>query len=157
MRSSLRGVAGAIGTLVSALAVFLPAGTANADDRGLPMRFDLRRQGPAESCGAACKTFISASGAITADSGRDFARFMKVQDIKDATVVLDSDGGSVLGAIAFGREIRKAGFATTVGRTVDLKAGNKDGGDIRDFGRRATHGAVGSARDGASDLARRPP
>lgn len=143
MRSSLRGAVGAVGTLFSALVLLLPAAPALAGDRALPMRFDLRQQGPAESCGPACKTFISASGAITADSGRDFARFIGGLDLKGATVVLDSDGGSVLGAIALGREIRKAAFATTVGRTVDLKSdvtgsiksdskvGNKDGSDIR--------------------------
>ncbi len=129
MRSSLRGAVGAVGTLVWAVVFLLPAVPADASDRGLPMRFELRKQGPAEICGAECKTYISASGAITADSGRDFARFIKGLDIKDATVVLSSDGGSVLGAIALGREIRKAALATTVGRMVDIKGGNKD--DIR--------------------------
>lgn len=131
MRSSLRGAVSAFGTLVSALVVLLPTAATAASDRALPMRFDLRLQGPVETCGPSCKTFISASGSITADSGRDFARFLKGQNIKNATVVLDSDGGSVLGAIALGREIRKAGFDTTVGRTVDLKAGTRDGVDMR--------------------------
>ncbi|MDP2296744.1 MAG: hypothetical protein Q8M24_14955 [Pseudolabrys sp.] len=129
MRSSLRGALSAIVALVPALVAVLPVAPALGSDRALPMRFDLRLQGPAESCGAACKTFISASGAITAESGRDFARFMQDQNIgqflKDAVVVLNSDGGSVLGAIALGREIRKAALATTVGRMVDLKADAK--------------------------------
>ena len=133
MRSSLRGASGAVGTLVSAMVVLslsVPAlASDRGNDRGLPMRFELRKQGPAESCGADCKTYISASGAITADSGRDFARFVRTVDIKDATVVLSSDGGSVLGAIALGREIRKAALATTVGRMVALKGSSKD--DIR--------------------------
>ncbi|MDO9411678.1 MAG: hypothetical protein Q7T81_03765 [Pseudolabrys sp.] len=131
MLGSLRGAVGAFGTLVSALVVFLPAAANAANERALPMRFDLRLQGPVENCGTSCKTFISASGSITADSGREFARFLKGQNIKNATVVLDSDGGSVLGAIALGREIRKAAFDTTVGRTVDLKASTRDGNDIR--------------------------
>jgi hypothetical protein len=135
MRSSLRGAVGAIGTLVWALGSLLTVTPSLAGDRALPMRFDLRQQGPAETCGATCRTFISASGSITADSGRDFVRFLQgranKQMIKDAIVVLDSDGGSVLGAIALGREIRKAGFATTIGRVVDLKAGNKDDSDVR--------------------------
>lgn len=135
MRGSLRGALSAAVALLLAQVLLLPP-PARADDRTLPMRFDLRRQGPAESCGATCKIWISARGAITADSGRDFARFVKGRDFKDAVVVLDSDGGSVLGAIALGREIRKAAFATTVGRMVDLKndgagkAAPKDG-DIR--------------------------
>ena len=35
-------------------------------------------------------------------------------------MVLDSDGGSVLGAIALGRAIRRLGLDTTVGRIVDV-------------------------------------
>jgi hypothetical protein len=121
MRGSLRGALSAAVALLLAQVLLLPVPKAHADDRTLPMRFDLRRQGPAESCGATCKTWISARGAITADSGRDFTRFVKGRDFKDAVVVLDSDGGSVLGAIALGREIRKAALSTTVGRMVDLK------------------------------------
>jgi hypothetical protein len=94
--------------------------SANASERTLPMRFDLRMQGSADSCGAKCETWISASGAITADTARDFIRFANGRDLANATVVLDSDGGSVLGALALGREIRRLSLNTTVGRTVDL-------------------------------------
>lgn len=118
MRCSLVGALGAVVALVLALIGALPA---EAGDRSLPMRFDLRRQGPAESCGAACKTYIAASGAITADSARDFIRAMQGRDLTDAVMVLDSDGGSVLGAIALGREVRRLRLAATVGRVVDLK------------------------------------
>lgn len=118
MRCSLLGASGAVVTLVAALVGAVPA---EAGDRTPPMRFDLRRQGPAESCGTACKTYIAASGAITADSARDFTRAMQGRDLTDAILVLDSDGGSVLGAIALGREVRKLRLAATVGRVVDLK------------------------------------
>lgn len=147
MFASLRGAIGAFGTLVWAVAVLSPAAPAHAGDRSLPMRFDLRQQGPAESCGAACKTFISASGAITADSGRDFARFVKGLELKDATVVLDSDGGSVLGAIALGREIRKAALGTTVGRVVDLKSDVT--GSIKTDGKSDPKADAKSGKDGA--------
>ncbi|MEI8274549.1 MAG: hypothetical protein WCG00_00985 [Hyphomicrobiales bacterium] len=129
MRCSLPGALGAIVALVAALVGTLPA---EAGDRTLPMRFDLRRQGPAESCGVTCKTYIAASGAITADSARDFIRAMQGRDLTGAVLVLDSDGGSVLGAIALGREVRRLRLAATVGRVVDLKgdvvgkAGAKD-------------------------------
>jgi len=126
MRSSLSSV----GTLVGALAaaalfaagVTTPAG---ADNRTLPMRFELRMEGPAAQCGLSCTTYVSAAGAITADSPRDFKNFMqsaaaKGHDLTGATVVMDSDGGSVLGAIALGREIRTAQLSTMVGRVVDL-------------------------------------
>ena len=84
------------------------------------MHFELRTQGPAETCGTNCKLFIAASGAITAETPRHFLLFAQNHDLAGATVVLDSDGGSVLGAIALGREIRKLELATTVGRIVDL-------------------------------------
>jgi hypothetical protein len=131
-----RSLGFAVALALSAPALLSPVLTAHADDRALPMRFDLRLQGPAESCGTKCAIWISASGAITADSARDFKQFMQSRernggDLRDATVVLDSDGGSVHGAIALGREIRAFALATTVGRTVDLsgkddKPGNKD-------------------------------
>ncbi len=130
MRCSLRVAV----TLVMASAISLPAlnsaaragdgASEQTTDRTLPMQFDLRRQGPAAACGIDCAVWISASGAITADSARDFKQFlqspaMQGRDWRGATVVLDSDGGSVLGAIALGREIRKARLSTTVGRVVE--------------------------------------
>jgi hypothetical protein len=106
--------------LASAAIVFQLSAPANASERTLPMRFELRLQGPAEVCGATCKTLISASGAIAADSVRDFMLFAHDRDLTGATVVLDSDGGSVHGAIALGREIRRRALTTMVGRAVDL-------------------------------------
>ncbi|HEY2758073.1 MAG TPA: hypothetical protein VGJ01_20305 [Pseudolabrys sp.] len=112
--------------LVAALAVAasvlsLPL-SARASDRALPMHFDLRLQGPADICGTKCKSYIAAVGAITADTPSDFTAFAQGHDLTGATVVLDSDGGSVHGAIALGREIRKLALDTTVGRMVDLAA-----------------------------------
>src|SRR5665213_3254147 len=114
--------------LILAPSFLLPQASAQADDRTVPMRFELRRPVPGETCGATCATWISASGAITADSARDFMHFMQGRNLRDATVVLDSDGGSVHGAIALGREIRKLAFATTVGRTVDIGGKNLKSG-----------------------------
>jgi hypothetical protein len=39
------------------------------------MRFEWRREGPAESCGANCRIWISAVGYITADTPREFEAF----------------------------------------------------------------------------------
>jgi hypothetical protein len=139
MRSSLR----AIVALLTASAISLPAfsfaaragdrASEHTMDRTLPMRFDFSRQGPAAICGARCAVWISASGAITADTGRDFKFFlqspaMQSHNWRGATVVLDSDGGSVLGAIALGREIRKAALSTTVGRIIGDSNGGKGKG-----------------------------
>src|SRR5690348_6736305 len=90
---------------LAAPTLLLPA-SLRASDRALPMHFELRVQGPAEACGKSCKRFVAASGAITADTSRDFLLFTQSHDVNGATVVLDSDGGSVHGAIALGRELR---------------------------------------------------
>lgn len=110
----------------AALAAFL--GTALAltpafaarDDRAVPMRFELHGAA-ADRCAADC--LISAYGSITADTPRDFRAFVAGKDLSGATVVLDSDGGSVLGALAFGREVRRLGLATTVGHVEPADAG----------------------------------
>ncbi len=114
-----RSLAIAIALALTGPVMMLPA-TGRASDRTLPMHFKLRLQGPAETCAAACKTLISASGAITADSARDFMLFAQGRNLANATIVLDSDGGSVHGAMALGREIRRLALTTMVGRTIDL-------------------------------------
>jgi len=114
-----RSLAMAFALASAALSSILPA-SATVVDRTLPMRFDLRLQGPAASCGNKCQVWISASGAITAETPHDFELFAQAHDLAGATVVIDSDGGSVLGAIALGRDIRRLGLDTTVGRVVDV-------------------------------------
>ena len=132
------------------------------------MHFELRVQGPAETCGRSCKSFIAASGAITADTPRHFLVFAQSHDVTGATVVIDSDGGSVHGAIALGREIRNLKLATTVGTLIDLPTEGQDEprvtlsprGDCESMcafvsaWRRAPIGPDRFARDGASNLAR---
>jgi hypothetical protein len=113
-----RTLAMAVALASAAVVQMLPA-SAKAD-RTLPMRFDLRQQGAADNCGPKCGLWISASGAITVDTPRDFELFVQGHDLTGATVALDSDGGSVLGAIALGRTIRRLGLDTTVGRIIDL-------------------------------------
>jgi hypothetical protein len=90
--------------------------------RALPMQFELRQEGPADTCGSQCRTLISASGAITSDTPTLFHNFSSGRDLNGATLVLDSDGGSVLGAMALGRQVRALKLATTVGRLKDLPA-----------------------------------
>jgi hypothetical protein len=121
----IRSLATAIALVAAAQMQVLPA-SAEIADRTLPMHFDLRLQGPSDSCATRCQLWISASGAITADTPRDFERFAQNHDLNGATVVLDSDGGSVHGAIALGRDIRRLGLNTTVGRIIDLDAAGQD-------------------------------
>ena len=120
-----RSLALAIALASAALVKPLPA-SAQTADRALPMHFDLRRQGPAEACAGKCALWISARGAITADTPRDFELFAQHHKLAGATLVLDSDGGSVHGAIALGRAIRRLGLNTTVGRLVDLGGAEQD-------------------------------
>ncbi len=87
------------------------------ESRNLPMRFELRREGPAAACAQKCRVWISAFGAITAETPREFLAFMQGRDLRGTSIAFDSDGGSVLGAIALGREIRRLDLATTVGKT----------------------------------------
>jgi hypothetical protein len=105
--------------VLAASATLLPAAS-RGSDRSLPMRFDLRQEGRAQACGAKCRLWISASGALTAETPRDFQLFAQEHDLTGATVVLDSDGGSVHGAIGLGRQIRQLGLDTTVGRVTDI-------------------------------------
>jgi hypothetical protein len=116
----------AIALALAPLLLLLPATVRAASDRALPMHFELRAQGPAEVCGGKCKVFVSAAGAITADTPRHFLIFAQSHDLAGATFAIDSDGGSVLGAIALGRQIRNLKLATTVGRLVDLPANGQD-------------------------------
>jgi hypothetical protein len=93
--------------------------------RAQPMQFDYWIEGPVEACGKSCRTWVSATGAITADTPRDFDQFAKRHALKGTTIALDSDGGSVLGALALGRAIRGLGMTTTVGKTVDLSVADR--------------------------------
>jgi len=97
------------------------AGTVNApgNARVLPMTFASVSEGPAAACAPKCRQLIAASGMITAETPRQFLAYMRDNPAQGATVVLESDGGSVLGALELGRAIRRLGLATTVGRVVE--------------------------------------
>lgn len=119
----IRLVVGAV-----ALACFLPSmvtGATAAGQRSLPMHFAWQREAPSTGCGTHCRTWISAVGTITADTPDAFRAFAETSDVRGATLVLDSGGGSVHGAIALGREIRQHNITTTVGRTTLVPDDNK--------------------------------
>jgi hypothetical protein len=98
-----------------------------ADEGGsAPMRFEWRREGPPGACGSNCRVWISAAGYITADTHREFEAFVKDPNARGAVLVLDSDGGSVLGTLALGRIIRSLDMITTIGKSTTLPASGSD-------------------------------
>lgn len=111
----IRIICGAIALAVCSLSVL--AGTPRQEDSAsLSMRFARFDEGPAEACGGNCRVLIAASGMISAETPKEFEAFAREQDVRGATVVFDSKGGSVHGAIMLGRAIRALGLATTIGR-----------------------------------------
>src|SRR5262245_16131098 len=72
-----------------------------------PMRFSPHMGAPADRCGKACRTWISAVRVITLETAREFDRFVQDNKFKSATLVLESVGGSVGAAFALGRAIRR--------------------------------------------------
>jgi len=125
IRSLLGGLAFA-GIMLSGF-----AGSADAPNNThvLPMAFALLNEGPADVCAARCRQLIAASGMITSDTPRQFLDFVRDNPVQGATVVLESDGGSVLGALDLGRAIRRLGLSTTVGHVIEhrTKTGAKFG------------------------------
>lgn len=91
-----------------------PPGFAEDNANG-PMRFEWRHEGP--NCGSQCRSWISATGYITSDTAREFEAFAQDPKARGAVIVFDSDGGSVLGAMALGRVIRRLDMITTVGKS----------------------------------------
>jgi hypothetical protein len=118
-----RSICGGLVLAVCSLSVLSGAPRPQDDPSVLPMRFVLHQEGPAEACGSSCRLLISASGMITADTPRDFDAFVRDREVRGATIVFDSKGGSVLGAISLGRAIRGLGLTATVGR---IKEGGRD-------------------------------
>jgi hypothetical protein len=105
------------------------APVAGSADNSSPMRFTLLADGSPETCSTTCRPLIAASGMITVETARQFIAFVRDNALQttrgeaaDATVVLESDGGSVLGALELGRAIRRFGFATTVGHVVEHRS-----------------------------------
>jgi hypothetical protein len=82
------------------------------------MRFEWRSESPAGLCGKMCSMWISAVGPITDSTPHDFEAFAKQKDVRGATLVLDSEGGSVVDTIALGRALRRLDITTSIGKTV---------------------------------------
>jgi hypothetical protein len=104
------------------------AGTPTNDAKGASMRFEWRGEGPPDVCGKTCRSWISAVGPVTDRTPHDFEVFQAQRDVRGATLVLDSEGGSVVDTIALGRALRRLDITTSVGKTVI--GSTADGGSV---------------------------
>lgn len=109
----------ALGCLFVSFAIPVAEGDSS---RSAPMQFALRQDGTG-ACAPKCKVWVSATGMIRAETARDFEAFAAKTNIRGGTIAFNSEGGSVHGAIALGRAIRKLDMTTTVGRTIDGTGG----------------------------------
>lgn len=120
----LRRLTGAVAFVC--LFALMPAPVAESDPaRTAAMQFALRQESGV--CGESCRVLVSAAGMIRPDTVRDFEAFAATADLRGATLVLNSEGGSVHGALALGRAVRRLGLTTTVGRVLEpsAKTGNR--------------------------------
>src|SRR6185295_2860864 len=90
----------------------------NAANPPEPMTFEWVQEGPPHTCKGTCREWVQASGLVTEGTPQRFADFSRAKDVRGATLVLDSPGGHVLAGIWLGREFRRLGMATTVGRAL---------------------------------------
>jgi hypothetical protein len=90
-----------------------------ASDDSPSMRFEWH--GAGSSTCRDCASWIYAVGPIAERTPKDFELFIADKEARGATVVLNSVGGSVSGAIALGRMMRALDMNTTVGRAVPSK------------------------------------
>jgi hypothetical protein len=98
--------------VIAALGGSAQAGGA-LEERKLPMRFTW------VVCEPNCRGWVSAVGIVTNESPKDFEEFAKGRELRGATIVLDSSGGSVNDSITLGRRFRNLGLMTTVGTIVE--------------------------------------
>ncbi|HVY58682.1 MAG TPA: hypothetical protein VHA77_12595 [Xanthobacteraceae bacterium] len=94
----------------------------------MPMRFEWVHEGPEADCAGHCRYWIAATGAVTKWTRQAFDVVIHTHDVRGATIVLDSNGGSVGDALTLGRAFRRLGLTTTVGKTIKLPS---DGGEER--------------------------
>ncbi|HEY6256597.1 MAG TPA: hypothetical protein VIY51_12465 [Xanthobacteraceae bacterium] len=110
-----------LGGLVLACACLSAVAGGSSSDRpkiSPSMRFEWRGESPTDDCSRTCRVWISAVGPVTDHTPRDFEAFASGKDVRGATLVLDSEGGSVVNTIEFGHTLRRLDITTTIGKTV---------------------------------------
>lgn len=118
IRNFLGGLALACMSLTCTCLSALADGAPIDEPKSSSMRFEWRGEKPADLCGKMCRMWISAVGPVTERTPHDFEAFAEQKDVRGATLVLDSEGGSVVDTIELGRALRRLDITTTVGKTV---------------------------------------
>ncbi len=129
MKSGLAVLAAVAAVCVGVLGILAAlGGLAHAggtlEERKLPMQFTW------VTCQPHCGGWVRAVGIVTSDSPQNFEDFARGRDLRNATVVLDSSGGSVNDSIALGRRFRSLGLMTTVGISVRTHTAQGDRGAV---------------------------
>ncbi len=119
----MRHLTGAFALLLLCVSSSVPPVAAERS-RPPSMQFILQSGAPAAACTENCQAWVSASGMIRPETPADFEAFALKHNLRGLTIALESEGGSVLGAMALGRSIRRLGMVTTVGKAGDLASAN---------------------------------
>jgi len=103
----------------SVICIVLPATMAVVGAPAYGAKMHEERKAPMQftwvACEPNCPGWIGAVGIVTRDTPKNFEEFARGRDLDGATIVLDSNGGSVNDAITLGRRWRQIGLRTTVG------------------------------------------
>jgi len=65
-------------------------------------------------------SWIAADGSITSTTTEEFEKFIKTKNGGPKEIVLNSTGGSILGAMKFGEKIREMNLNTSIAKTIVL-------------------------------------
>lgn len=105
---------------IAALAIVaatLAPNSARADENYKPMRFYVAENTMLGT------TWVVASGEITGDTPKEFAKFALTIHGRGMRIVLNSAGGKAVAALELGELIRRHGFNTDVGFTLGFGPG----------------------------------
>lgn len=114
--------------LVAGLGVVAPA----AGHASEPMRFSVTQLGVETNgaCGRGCADVITAEGEINNETADDFVAFLsshvQQQDLRPV-VLIQSPGGTVVGAMQLGMAFRKIGAEVVVGEAVQVRGTDRIG------------------------------
>jgi len=111
-----------LGLVLASTSCATLAGDRNAGNvTFVSMTFEAHGEAPARICEQPCRMWVTGAGPITERTPQDFKLFADKHNLRGATLVLDSEGGSVVGAIELGRAVRGLEMTTTVGKAIQTR------------------------------------